>query len=123
MQRLDIVAGVIVCVLFCVSSARAQELSLWSPGIVPVSPELRTAQPLALIRPGPLQGPSRRSRVRNALIGDTIGAVSGVVVCTVISTLLVNSELPGITTCTPRGNLIFGGGGFVFGATIGALWK
>jgi len=118
-QRFNIVAGVILWALFCVSSARAQELSLWSPGIVPVSPELRVAQP----GPGTLQDPPRRSRVRNAVVGGTIGALSGVVLCTLISTLLVNSERPGVTMCTTRGNLIFGGGGFLLGATIGAVSK
>jgi len=122
-QRLNIVAGVILWALSCVSSARAQELSLWSPGIVPVSPELRVAQPVAPLRPGTLQDPPRRSRVRNAVVGGTIGALSGVVLCTLISTLLVNSERPGVTMCTTRGNLIFGGGGFLLGATIGAVSK
>jgi hypothetical protein len=122
MQRPFIVACVSVGALVFVANARAQAPSLWSPGIVPAPPQLRgTPQPLTRVRTPALQDPPARSRARNALIGGTIGAVSGVVVCTLISTLLINSELDGITTCTTRGNLIFGGGGFVFGATIGAL--
>lgn len=115
--------GMVACSLVRPPVARAQD-ALWAPGIVPQRAEFRRSSlaipPAAITRSAPK---TSRERVGNALIGGTIGAFSGVIACTLISTLLVNSELDGITTCTTRGNLIFAGGGFVLGATIGALWN
>jgi hypothetical protein len=55
--------------------------------------------------------------------GGVIGAAAGVVACTLISNLLVNTEIDGFTTCTTKGYLMFGGAGGALGATIGALWE
>ena len=68
----------------------------------------------------PAQGESHR--LRNALIGGVIGGVAGVVTCTAISNA-TNDPGTGFSTCTTKGYLLFGLGGFGLGALIGALIK
>lgn len=58
--------------------------------------------------------------MRNAIIGGVIGSAVGIGVCTGISTLTNDSANGGFSTCTVKGNLMFGAGGFAVGALIGA---
>jgi len=81
----------------------------------PATPRGAAAQ----LAPLTLNGTGRR--LRNAALGGTIGAAAGVVVCTLLSNLVVNTDVPGFTTCTTKGSLMFAGAGFALGTTIGLL--
>jgi hypothetical protein len=120
MRRALILAGLLAALLPRV--ADAQEPLHFVPGIVPVSPTFRTALTTSRATALSLE-PAKRSRVSNAVFGGIIGAGVGLLTCTIVSNLLAGAETQGITTCTKRGNLMFAGGGFVLGATIGALWN
>src|SRR5687767_1923779 len=52
------------------------------------------------------------NRTRNAIIGGVIGSAVGIGVCTGISSLTNDSANGGFSTCTVKGNLMFGVGGF-----------
>lgn len=60
-------------------------------------------------------------RTRTVLIGGMIGSVVGIGVCTGISSLMNDSAKGGFSTCTAKGNIAFGVGGFAVGAVIGAV--
>jgi hypothetical protein len=51
-------------------------------------------------------------------VGGLIGAVGGVVVCTVISNLADDSA-DGFSTCTLKGYLLTGAAGFALGFAVG----
>jgi hypothetical protein len=55
------------------------------------------------------------------LLGGAIGAAAGVVVCTVISTLIDDSADRGLSFCPLDTYLLFAAGGFIVGAGIGLL--
>jgi len=63
-------------------------------------------------------GPSHR--VRDSLIGAGVGAVAGVVTCTIISNIAKDPGT-GFSTCTTKGYLLLGLGGAGLGGLIGAL--
>jgi len=62
------------------------------------------------------------NRGRNAILGGLIGAVTGLIACTVISNI-ANDPGTGFSTCTSKGYLMLGLGGGGLGALIGALIK
>lgn len=80
-----------------------------------------TAALRSVILPVSQQAGSQRSnRTRRAIIGGVLGAVAGVATCTIISTAFFDESADGgISTCTAKGNIIFGGGGFALGALLG----
>jgi hypothetical protein len=59
-----------------------------------------------------------RRRGRNALIGAAIGTLAGLGVCTVISNM-ASDDGAGVSTCTTKGYLLFGGIGFALGFAVG----
>ncbi|MEO7359547.1 MAG: hypothetical protein ABI120_04415 [Gemmatimonadaceae bacterium] len=71
--------------------------------------------------PVPDAGESHRGR--HAIIGGVLGTVVGLGACTAISNLMDDSTQRRVSTCTATGNLIFGAGGMVVGALIGAVIK
>jgi hypothetical protein len=60
-----------------------------------------------------------RDRKRQALVGGAIGAATGVVFCTAVSTLANDSAEGGLSFCPLDSYLLLGGAGFVLGAAIG----
>lgn len=62
-----------------------------------------------------------RSRKGKALLGGVIGAATGVVICTAVSTLANDSADGGLFFCPLDSYLLIGGAGFVLGAAIGWL--
>jgi len=59
-------------------------------------------------------------RLQRGVVGGLIGAVGGVVACTLISNAVYDG-ISGMSTCTTEGNVIFAGTGFALGFTIGWL--
>jgi hypothetical protein len=59
-----------------------------------------------------------RRRGRHALIGAAIGTVAGLGVCTLISNIVADDGA-GVSTCTTKGYLLFGGVGFALGFAVG----
>lgn len=59
-------------------------------------------------------------RVGRAVMGGAIGAVGGVVFCTIVSNL-AKDEGTGFSTCTTKGYLLTGGVGFGLGFLVGWL--
>jgi hypothetical protein len=64
-------------------------------------------------------GMPARNRTRHALLGGAIGAATGVVACTAVSTLTNDSAEGGLSFCPLDSYLLIGGAGFVLGAVIG----
>jgi hypothetical protein len=62
-----------------------------------------------------------RDRGDQALLGGAIGAATGVVVCTFISTMIDDSAERGLSFCPLDTYLLFAGAGFVLGAFVGWL--
>ena len=62
----------------------------------------------------------KKDRVGNAALGGAIGAVAGVVFCTVVSNIAKDAGT-GFSTCTTKGYLLTGGIGFGLGALAGLL--
>jgi hypothetical protein len=60
-----------------------------------------------------------RNRTRRALLGGAVGAVSGVVFCTAVSTLVDDSAEGGVSFCPLDSYLLIGGAGFALGFAIG----
>jgi hypothetical protein len=100
---------------------RAQELHSLPPpasvlfevrpsGLLPLAAEVRLVT---------LTGTDSRDRTHRALIGGAIGAATGVVFCTVMSTLVDDSADGGLSFCPLDSYLLIGGGGFVIGAVLG----
>jgi hypothetical protein len=75
------------------------------------------ALPAAL--PAGITVPAPRHRTRHALVGGAIGAVTGLAVCTAISTWADDSADPGLSFCPLDTNLLFAGGGFALGFGLG----
>lgn len=100
-----------------------------NPSPVPAATPLRfeswqPASPLDSSRtlvPGRLIPAASRDRGDQALLGGAIGAAAGVVLCTVMSTLVDDSDDGGLSFCPLDSYLLFAGGGFVLGAVIGWL--
>ena len=63
-----------------------------------------------------------RSRKGKVLLGGVIGAATGVVICTAVSTLTNDSAEGGLSFCPLDSYLLIGGAGFVLGAAIGWLF-
>jgi hypothetical protein len=64
--------------------------------------------------------PGKTNPLRGGVIGGLIGSVAGIAMCTLISNAFFN-EGTGFSTCTTKGNVLFGAGGFAVGFTIGWL--
>ena len=71
--------------------------------------------------PGIRLAPTPRHRGRNALIGGAIGAATGVLLCTAVSTLADDSADRGVSFCPLDSYLLIGGAGFALGFAIGWL--
>ena len=61
---------------------------------------------------------SSPQRRHHALIGGAIGALTGVAFCTVVASLVDDSD-SGLSTCPADTLLLFGAGGFALGFGIG----
>jgi hypothetical protein len=99
--------------------------------LVPAVGRAQALAPLPAWRPAPLVAESHLTdsavviattrpasqRLRHGLIGGAIGAVAGAAVCTAISNL--TNEGTGFSSCTRKGYLLFGAGGFALGFAVG----
>ena len=94
------------------------------PATLGVSAEIRFAPVKDTVSLARLELSSMRrlDRTGNVVVGGVIGAVTGIVACTVISNI-ANDPGTGFSTCTETGYLAFGLGGFAVGALVGAAIK
>ena len=108
-----IAAMLLACVLVP-AVGRAQAVApfpAWSP--IPLAAESALASTTVVV---PATQPASQ-RLRRGLIGGAIGAVAGAAVCTAISNL--TNEGTGFSSCTRKGYLLFGAGGFALGFAVG----
>lgn len=108
------IPAVLLACMLVPAVGRAQAvapLPAWSP--IPLVVESAPVRSTVVVPATQASG----QRLRRGLVGGAIGAVAGAAVCTAISNL--TNEGTGFSTCTRKGYLLFGAGGFALGFAVG----